>query len=766
MDIGELIINAEREEEEEEEAGEQEEQEQNLPNGHVLRHDHRRPLVNGNGLADLIMNAEPYDDDEAVRQRHLEDGNGPAGLIMNAEPDDDEAEQERHLANGHLQLQDDQEDAGDVREGAEAEGGYQNGDPPAVPAEEGEEGDGEQREEVNEEEVKRREEKRKCKRLYISIWGVSLGFMLVYACHHGNLNLEKILNEAKGRGHDTTSMLFGLGAASCFFAVIPVKWIGAKWVSFLGLGFITIFTALYYMPDSPYTQNVAAALAGLATGPVWASQGRLVTLTAIRYGRLTDTVAHQDTFICRFNGIFFFLFQMAPTWENLAFSLQFVFRNDTMDVYSLREQVGNLTCGRGNVRYDMVCSWGERRNECLVPFIDSALVTFCIVSILLFLGVVGMTTSLLMTRKLTRSTEDSRNQMKVQRYFWLIVTKIPRMWGEWRLRLLIPLIVFTGMQQAFVFIDFADSYAFCGTGSMWSGFIMASYGLCSGLAALVIGYALPRVGRLGIVAVGAALNLALLITLLLWSPQSFLLKREPDLSHLGPPFVVPPNIGAFFAVVACLGVCDAIWQVFLNSLLGIMFYHKRTEVAFSNFRLFSIIGMSLAFWYRDGFSILVKLSLLIAMFVISLGMYGLFEWRYRSVQQPLNPELDEDDAEDDEDDGEDREDDLRNPGAPWHPDPNINFDNLREEARQGGHHEGVDLDEDDPEVDLEFDPENDPIMGRRAMIEEDDIDLENDPIVGRRAMIEDDEEELLNRGQGVRGFRLFGGRGREDDIEV
>eukprot|EP00058_Branchiostoma_floridae_P005243 XP_002590731.1 hypothetical protein BRAFLDRAFT_89537 [Branchiostoma floridae] len=805
MDLGDLIINAERQEEEE--AGEQEEQERHPPNGHVLQHDHRRPLVDGNGPADLI-HADPEEEEEAG--------------------------QERHLANGHLQLQHDQRDAEDIHAGLEAEGGYQNGDPPAVPVEggyqngdppavpaeggyqngdppavpgEGEE-DGEQQEPVNEEEVKRKEEQRKCKRLYISIWGVSLGFMLVYACHHGVLNMEKILNEAKGRGHDTTSMLLGFGAASCFFAVIPVKWIGAKWVSFLGLGFITIFTALYYMPDSQYTQSVAGALAGLATGPVWASQGRL----------------------------------MAPVWENLAFSLQFVFRNDTMDVYSLREQIGNLTCGRRNERYDLVCSWGERRQECLVPFIDSALVTFCIVSILLFFGVVGMTTSLLMTRKLTRSTEDSRNQMKVQRYFWLIVTKIPRMWGEWRLRMLIPLIIFTGMQQAFVFIDFADSYAFCGTGSMWSGFIMASYGLCSGLAALVIGYVLPRVGRLCIVAVGAVLNLVFLTTLLLWSPQTlpaaaaflttlllwtpkpylkaaygaprlflydlavlpaaflttlllwtpkpYLLQK--DLSHLGAPFVVPQNIGAFFAVVAGFGLCDAIWQVFLNSLLGIMFYHKRSEVAFSNFRLFSILGMSLAFWYRDGFSVLVKICLLIVTFIISLGLYGWFEWRYRRVQHPQNPllneddaeddvctavcniprtqideddaeddnvclfryrrvqhpqnpQLDEDDAEDEEDDGEDQEDDLRNPGAPWHPDPNINFDNLQREGGAEAEHPGVDdLDEDDLDED----------------------DLENDPIVGRGVIIEEDEEELLNRGHGGRGYRLFGGRGRDDDIEV
>ncbi|XP_019622343.1 PREDICTED: protein unc-93 homolog A-like [Branchiostoma belcheri] len=706
----------------------------------------QRPQVDRNGPADLIINAEP-DDGEVVQQRLPGDENGPADI--NAELDDEEI-QHRHLPNGHLELQDDQEDEphdGEAGEGAELEGGYQDGDPPAVPGEEGEEEEGQ--EPVDEEEVKRKEERRKCKRLYISIWGVSLGFMLVYACHHGVLNMERILNEAKGRGHDTTSMLFGFGAASCFFAIVPVKWIGAKWVSFLGLGFISIFTALYYMPDNQYTQSTAAVLAGVATGPVWASQGRLVTLTAIRYGRLTPTVGHQDTFICRFNGIFFFLFQMAPTWENLAFSLQFVLRNDTMDVYTLRDQVGNLTCGSRNNRYDALCSWGERRNECLVPFIDSALVTFCIVSIMLFFGVVGMTTSLLMTRKLTRSTDDSRNQMKVQRYFWLIVTKVPRMWGEWRLRLLIPLIVFTGMQQTLVFIDFADSYAYCGTGSMWSGFIMASYGITSGLAALVVGYALPRVGRLGMVGTGAVLNIALLTTLLLWTPKSYL-AQKPDVSHLGTPFSVPQDIGAFFAVVAGFGVCDAIWQVFLNSLLGIMFYHKRTEVAFSNFRLFSIIGMSFAFWYRDSFSVLVKISLLMSAFLLSLGLYGLFEWRYRGVQHPQNPELDEDDAEDEEDDGEDREDDLRNPGAPWHPDPNINFEAMRREGVQN-QHEGViddDLEDDD--------------------LGEDDLedDLENDRVVGRGPIIYEDEQELLNRGRGVRGFRLFGGRGRDDDIEV
>ncbi|KAI8513212.1 hypothetical protein Bbelb_098510 [Branchiostoma belcheri] len=115
----------------------------------------QRPPVDRNGPADLIINAEP-EDEEVVQQRPPVDENGPADI--NAEPDEEEVVQQRppvdengpadinaeldndemqqrHLPNGHLELQDDQEDEphdGEAGEGAELEGGYQDGDPPAA----------------------------------------------------------------------------------------------------------------------------------------------------------------------------------------------------------------------------------------------------------------------------------------------------------------------------------------------------------------------------------------------------------------------------------------------------------------------------------------------------------------------------------------------------------------------------------------------------------------------------------------------------------
>ncbi|KAK2161236.1 hypothetical protein NP493_1595g00041 [Ridgeia piscesae] len=112
-------------------------------------------------------------------------------------------------------------------------------------------------------------------------------------------------------------------------------------------------------------------------------------------------------------------------------------------------------------------------------------------------------------------------------------------------RLLIPLLIFNGFEQGFVYSDYNKSYISCAIGIEYVGTNMITLGMTNSVFSIVIGLLSRHVPREAIVGVGSILHVGLMVFLLVWIPAS--------------------NLKAVYYVISALwGFCDAIWQTQCN----------------------------------------------------------------------------------------------------------------------------------------------------------------------------------------------------------
>ena len=77
------------------------------------------------------------------------------------------------------------------------------------------------------------------------------------------------------------------------------------------------------------------------------------------------------------------------------------------------------------------------------------------------------------------------------------------------------------------------------------GFVLICYGVTDAVGCLVCGNLVKKIGRIPLFIYGAAMNLSLIITLLIWRPN----PAEPVI---------------YFVIAALWGSADAVWQTQIN----------------------------------------------------------------------------------------------------------------------------------------------------------------------------------------------------------
>lgn len=168
--------------------------------------------------------------------------------------------------------------------------------------------------------------------------------------------------------------------------------------------------------------------------------------------------------------------------------------------------------------------------------------------------------------------------------------------------LIIPLTIWSGVEQGFFFSDFTAGFITCIFGVGEVGWVLITYGVCDAVCSISFGYIIKYTGRLPIYILGATINLIVSTLLLTWAP---LLEKE----------------WIFFILAGMWGIADAIWQTQINALYGVLFANDE-EAAFSNYRLWESVGFIIAYTLQNTICIEVKLYILLA--IIITGMIGYF----------------------------------------------------------------------------------------------------------------------------------------------
>ncbi|TRY61495.1 hypothetical protein TCAL_05719 [Tigriopus californicus] len=249
-----------------------------------------------------------------------------------------------------------------------------------------------------------------------------------------------------------------------------------------------------------------------------------------------------DAVVGRFFGIFFLLFQCASIWGNIASSLR------TPD----KEE----------------------------PTQD------------------GSTTS-------PSSSAKEQKLNKTRENFALLFATVKHMSQKEQL-LLIPITIWSGLEQGFFGADFSAGFISCAFGVDKIGYIFIIYGITDAIGSFVFGYVIKYVGRISIFCLGGLINLVAIGFMFSWTPN-------PDQSHV------------FYIIAAFWGAADAVWQTQINALYGSLFAANK-DAGFSNYRLWESVGFLAAFALQTQLCIGSKLGILGGF--LGLGLAGYFVVEY------------------------------------------------------------------------------------------------------------------------------------------
>ena len=115
--------------------------------------------------------------------------------------------------------------------------------------------------------------------------------------------------------------------------------------------------------------------------------------------------------------------------------------------------------------------------------------------------------------------------------------------------LIIPLTIWSGLEQGFFLSDFTAGFISCLFGVDQIGWTLITYGVCDALFSLGFGVIMKYTGRPLIYVLGASINLSVIFTLMFWNLEE---EKIQDQQYV------------LFIVAGLWGIADAVWQTQIN----------------------------------------------------------------------------------------------------------------------------------------------------------------------------------------------------------
>ena len=260
---------------------------------------------------------------------------------------------------------------------------------------------------------------------------LSIAFLFNFTAYAALQNLQSSLNKS---GVASLSVIYGGIVISCLFAPALIRIVGTKWAIAICIACYSVYTACNFYPMD-YTLIPGGLLLGLAAAPLWTAQATYLTTSAISYADLKNEV--PETVINQFNGIFFFIFQGSQISGNLVASLVLYPGSNAMYPQHLINvsHCGVHSCGSSDAKDGMK------------PFHDSGKVTLML-CVYLACGL----TSFLIVCFLLSKLHTSRGRFLETTRSSLVAT-LHLLMNPYLL-MLVPLFMYSGMEQAFFFGDF------------------------------------------------------------------------------------------------------------------------------------------------------------------------------------------------------------------------------------------------------------------------------------------------------------------------
>ncbi|KAJ8899647.1 hypothetical protein K2173_019343 [Erythroxylum novogranatense] len=389
---------------------------------------------------------------------------------------------------------------------------------------------------------------------------LSSAFLLVFLAYGAAQNLETTVNTEGDLGTISLGILYLSFTFFSLFASPMVRFLGSKNAVVLGTTGYWLFIAANLMPTW-YTMVPASVYLGFAASIIWVGQGTYLTSTACSHA--LDHNLHEGTVIGSFNGEF---------WGMFA-SHQFV----------------------GNLISLAILKDGEEGST------TGTTLLFIVFLCCMTLGTILM--CFLSKRDNKRELEPTNSSASIYASLISLLKLVVTPLLDVRMLLIIPLIAYSGLQQAFVWAEFTKEVVKPELGEPGIGGAMAVYGAFDAICSLTAGRLTSGLSSITwIVSVGAILQAIVYVWLLLG-------------------FSITSGVGAVIyplLMAGMLGIGDGVLNTQLNALLGILF-KQDMEGAFAQLKVWQSASIAVVFFINSYITLQAMVITLLAVLCISVA---------------------------------------------------------------------------------------------------------------------------------------------------
>ncbi|XP_045110446.1 UNC93-like protein [Portunus trituberculatus] len=416
---------------------------------------------------------------------------------------------------------------------------------------------------------------------------ISIAFTFLFTAYNSMANLQSSINQTVGTVSLTT-VYAALVVSCCFLPSLLIKTLKTKYtMAVCMLGYSSYIAAQFH--PTLATMVPTAILVGLGAAPMWSAKCSYLTQVGTKYAELTGQ--DKEVVITRYFGIFFLFFQSTQVWGNLISSS--VLSTDTGVLNKTDEELE--TCGYNFCLATQNATNGDDGIPNWQRYTMASIYLVCaLLSSVIIVVFVDPLRRFVGKEKETAATEGKSS-------IQLLIATFNHMRHPYQL-LIIPLTIWSGVEQGFFQSDFTAAYVSCGLGVHMVGYVMICYGVCDALCSISFSPLVKLLGRVPVFIVGAVINYGVIITLIKWRPH-------------------PDDTAIFFVLAGLWGVSDAVWQTQINAFYGVIFPGK-AEAAFSNYRLWESAGFIITFACSTVLCIQSKITIVLAF--LSVGMVGYF----------------------------------------------------------------------------------------------------------------------------------------------
>ncbi|XP_063607088.1 UNC93-like protein [Penaeus indicus] len=433
------------------------------------------------------------------------------------------------------------------------------------------------------------EEKREKIAIFKNIIVISVAFTFLFTSYNSMSNLQSSINKVDGTAAQT-ALYAAFVFSCCFLPTWMIKRLQEKYTMAACMLCYSTYMAAQFYPRI-YTLVPTAMVVGLGAAPMWSAKCTYLTKVGTIYADLVGV--NSDVIITRFFGIFFLFFQSTQVWGNVISSTVL-----SMGVAGENKTEEDLQrCGYRFCPLDAYENDGAS-NSTEIPLwqrytMSSIYLVFALLSSVIVILFVDQLSTF--ERKGPSSPDDDEPTLK------LLAKTFVHIRHPYQV-LIIPITIWSGLEQAFLSADFTAAYVSCGLGVHMVGYVMICYGVCDAVCSYSFSPLIKIVGRVPVFTLGALVNLGVIITLRYWTPT-------------------PDDLPVFFVLAGLWGVADAVWQTQINALYGVIFPGE-SEAAFSNYRLWESTGFIIS--YACSSLICIEPKVIILLVFLLLGVLGYY----------------------------------------------------------------------------------------------------------------------------------------------